>query len=434
MPVPPEIPMPDANSLWQHTAGPRPAFPPPPDERFDVAVVGGGYTGLNAALHLAEKGLRPVVLEANRIGWGASGRNGGVVSTKFRIGLPEVARRLGRDAALRMRELGLEAVRHVGELVERFDIRSADYRPTGSLRCAHNQRAFHALRAEADWLRRELGDTTNIVLGPEETARETGSTAFAGALLTGKGGIIHPLNFVFGVAAGLRKIGVAIAEHSPVDHIRREAGDMVLVTPRGHVRAGQIVVATDAYSHLTGATGAAGRAVIPFRSAIVATEPIAGTAAEGLLPTDRSYAETRRMMRWFRKSDGRMLYGGRGAFGTRDSDAAFRALESAMKAQFPELAALKVTHRWSGLVALTLDKTPFVGRTDDRTTVAVGYNGAGVAMSSLMGKHAAEIVVGGRPDLALLGRPLAPIRFYGLREPVVRAATGWLQLLDRIGR
>jgi glycine/D-amino acid oxidase-like deaminating enzyme len=141
------------------------------------------------------------------------------------------------------------------------------------------------------------------------------------------------------------------------------------------------------------------------------------------------------MMRWFRRIDDRLLFGGRGAFGKSDSASAFDALEQAMKRIFPQLADKAVTHRWSGLVAMTLDSLPQIGRLDPRTAYSVGYNGAGIAMASLLGRHALDLVMGDEPDLALMRRKEPqPIPFYFLREPAVRVVAGWYQLLDRIGR
>lgn len=426
----------DISSLWRATAVAGPAFGSVPgDQTFDVAVIGGGYTGLSTAHYLAKAGLAPVVLEANRIGWGASGRNGGVVSGKFRPGFKDIAARHGLDAARRMHDLGLEAIAHVGQLIAELRIAGADYRPSGSLRCAHNAHTLETLKAEAAWLRGTLGDTAVSILGPDEVAAETGSHGFAGGMLNTHGGIIHPLNFALGLAAGLQAAGIAVYEAAPVTGIRREGQGVRVETPGGRITARQVVIATNAYSDLTPATRAVRTSVIPFRSAMIATEPLAGTAGAGLLRTGRSYTETRRMMRWFRKAGDRLLYGGRGAFGRSDSEGAFAALETAMVRQFPELAAVKVTHRWSGLVAMTLDSLPHLGRLDDRVVYSVGYNGTGVALASGIGRHVAALVTGGQPDLGLLTRhPLTPIPLYPLREPAVRLVAGWYQFLDAIGR
>jgi glycine/D-amino acid oxidase-like deaminating enzyme len=274
-----------------------------------------------------------------------------------------------------------------------------------------------------------------LVLSREELTAETGSPGFVGGMLNVHGGVIHPLNFVLGIAAGLTAAGITIVEKSPVLSLRRDGGSLLLETPDGLVRARQAVIATNGYSDLTPATAALRKTIIPFRSAMIATAPLSGTAAAGLLKQGRSYTETRRMMRWFRKSGDRLLYGGRGAFGKADSDSAFAALHKAMIRQFPVMADIEITHRWSGLVAMTLDSVPHVGRLDDRVVYALGYNGTGVALASLMGKHVAAMVTGERPDLGLLtSTQIKPVPFYPIREPAVRLVAGWYQFLDAIGR
>jgi len=429
-------PFSDIRSLWQETVVDRPTFPTIDGRhQCDVVIIGGGYTGLSTARYLARKGLQPIVLEANKIGWGASGRNGGVVSGKFRLGFVDIAQRFGLETARRMHDLGLAAIEHVAELVGDYDIEAADYRPSGSLRCAHNAVSLEALKKEAAWLRDMLGDNACSILSPGEMVAETGSRGFVGGMLNSHGGIIHPLNFLLGLAGGIHRAGIAVFQNSPVMALRREGTGVMAETASATIIAKQAVIATNAYSDLTSASAPLKKTVIPFRSAMIATRPLAGTAGAHLLSTGRSYTETRRMMRWFRKADDRLLYGGRGAFGKRDSDSAFAALHRAMVRQFPELRDVEVTHRWSGLVAMTLDSIPHAGRLDDRVSYALGYNGTGVAMSSFIGKYLAEIVTGTQPDLGLLtSEKLKPVPFYPIREPAVRLVAGWYQFLDAIGR
>ncbi|MET3616185.1 glycine/D-amino acid oxidase-like deaminating enzyme [Rhizobium aquaticum] len=429
-------PFPDISSLWQDTVASRPVFGIlSGGHRYDVAIIGGGYTGLSTARYLRRLGLSSVVLEASRIGWGASGRNGGVVSGKFRTAFSEIASRYDIETARRMHDLGIESIEHVAELVGDYGIASADYRPTGSLRCAHNAVSMAAVEKEATWLRTVLGDHACTILSVKQIEEETGSRDFVGGMLNTHGGVIHPLNFALGIASGLQAGGIDIFEQTPVTALRREGSGVLLETPDGTVSAGQAVIATNSYSDLTSATSPIRTSIIPFRSAMIATEPLSGTPGAGLLARGRSYTETRRMMRWFRKSGDRLLYGGRGAFGKKDSESAFAALHKAMVRQFPELDSVRVTHRWSGLVAMTMDSLPHAGRLDDRVVYSVGYNGTGVALSSLMGKYVAEMVSGKKPDLGLVtSERLKAVPFYPIREPAVRLVAGWYQFLDAIGR
>ncbi|WP_246217689.1 NAD(P)/FAD-dependent oxidoreductase [Jiella pacifica] len=418
------------------TARPRPALGGTGgQDGVDVVIVGGGYTGLSAAQRFVERGLRPLIVEANGIGWGASGRNGGVVSPKFRFAIPAIARRHGLDVARRMAELGHEAVAAVEEAVRRDGIDDADLTMTGNLRCAHSQSAFDALKAEARTMREDFGDETSRILDRDEVAEETGSADFIGGVLVSHAGLIHPLNYALGLAEGLRGRGVGIWEGAPATSVRQDGSGVVVETPVGTIRANRVLLATNGYSDIAPGTAAIRRSVIPFRSAMVATGPLSEELRARLLRHGRSYSETRRMMRWFRPYRDRLIFGGRGAFGKNDSQAAFGALERAMHRVFPDLRDVPVTHRWSGLVAMTLDAVPQVGRLDDRISFALGYNGAGIAMASLMGRYAADVTLGDRPDLALLGpRKLSNVPFYPLREPAVRLTAGWYQFLDTIGR
>ena len=428
--------LPSAPSLWADTATSAHEFPRlQHDIQADVAIIGGGYTGLSAAHHLANSGLEPLVLEAHRPGWGASGRNGGVVTAKFRPSFPAIAAASGRDVARRMYEIAHEAVGAVGELVETLDIKGAAFTRNGQVKAAHNRETLRYAVDEARWLETELNDRTMSVLTAEQVREETGSAAFVGGVRsTGSGGI-HPLNYLHGLARGVAAKGVGVFSHSPALRIGREGSVVLVETPGGTVRARQVVIATNAYSDLTPATGSFKHALIPFRSAIIATAPLSANLAATIMPTRRTYTETRRMMRWFRKVDDRVVFGGRGAFGKQDSPAAFRALHKAMVGIFPQLADVPLSHKWSGLVAMTLDALPHVGRVDDRVLFAMGYNGAGVAMSTLMGRYVAAFARGESPDVGLLdAKRLRRVPFYPLREPAVRMVAGWYQFLDAIGR
>jgi gamma-glutamylputrescine oxidase len=429
-------PMAPAASLWADTAEPLPAFPRLAGEvQADVAIIGAGYTGLSAAHHIANSGLVPVVLEANHPGWGASGRNGGVITAKFRQSFRSIDAAHGRAMARRMYEIAHESVEMVEQLVSEFGIGSARLTRSGQVKAAHNQTTLKAAIDEAEWMKREMGDAHVQILDAHQVRDETGSKSFVGGVLNPGSGGIHPLNYLRGLAKGVGRRGIAIYQESPVIGLRHDNGGVIAETPGGAVRARQAIIATNSYSDLTSATARMQRTLVPFRSAIIATERLSPNLAGSLMPTGRTYTETKRMMRWFRKVDDRVVFGGRGAFGKQDSDSAFDALRRAMVGIFPELADVALQFRWSGLVGMTLDSVPHIGRLDQRTLFSMGYNGAGVAMSSLMGRYLAALVRNEKPDLGLLdARRLKTIPFYSLREPAVRMVAGWYQFLDAIGR
>jgi gamma-glutamylputrescine oxidase len=429
-------PMASADSLWADTAEPLPAFPKlAGDVKADVVIIGAGYTGLSAAHHIAKSGLSPVVLEANYPGWGASGRNGGVITAKFRLSFRDIDTAHGRVMARRMYEIAHDSVEMVDELVSELGIKSARLTRSGQVKAAHNQATLRTAIDEAEWMKREMGDTEVRILDAHQVREETGSRGFVGGVLNPGSGGIHPLNYLRGLAKGVAQRDVPVFQESPVLKLRRDGEGVIAETPGGSVRARQAIIATNSYSDLTSATVRLQHTLVPFRSALIATEKLSPNLAGSLMPTGRTYTETKRMMRWFRKVDDRVIFGGRGAFGKQDSESAFEALRRAMTGIFPELVDVPLDFRWSGLVGMTLDSVPHVGRIDDRTLYSVGYNGAGVAMSSLMGRHLASLVRGEAVDLGLLdARRVRTIPFYSLREPAVRVVAGWYQFLDAIGR
>lgn len=428
----------NVDSLWQATS----AFPDPfpqfdGETEVDVAIIGGGFSGLSAAHTLASRGRHPVVLEANPIGWGGSGRNGGVITAKYRMSFPYIAKHFGLDTSKQMHHLAHSAVEKVQALVDEYHLESASFARGGNLKCAHNEHTLKVAADEARWIQRELKDDSIQILTREQVTEETGSPNFCGGILGTGVGTLHPLNYVRGLAHGINaQFGNVVYERSPVQRIERTSqGVRIYLSSGASLNAQQVIIGTNGYSDLTKASDYVRRRVIPFRSSMIATEVLPDNIQKQLLVNERSYVETRRMMRWFRKAEGRFMFGGRGAFGKEDSQAAFDALYKAMVEIFPLLRGIDVDYQWSGHVAMTLDTLPHVGRIDDRICVSAGYNGAGVAQSTMFGNLAAQFAMGETPNVALLDiNRFKSIPGYAFREAGIRLVAGWYQFLDAIGR
>lgn len=424
-------------SYWQTTLKYDAKYPLlSSDLQVDVAVIGGGYSGMSAVEHLSEKGVSAVLLEANTIGWGASGRNGGVVSSKFRKSFSNIARQFGLEDSRMLHQIALASVEYVQNLIEKYNIESANFKQNGSLLCAHNTRYFDIACKEAEWLQNQLGDTHITLLDRQQIVEETGSEGFVGGVLFQNQASLHPLNFICGLAAAVQdRYPETIFCETAVTALQKEVDGVILNTLNGsRVYAKRVIIATNAYSNITSASRILNRSIIPFRSSIIATAPIPKELQNKILKYDRTYSETRRMMRWFRKYDNRLLFGGRGAFGGEDSEATFTRLQQAMAQLFPELAKVPIEYKWSGLVAMTLQQMPYVGFVDEQIVVAAGYNGAGVAMSSMLGRFAAEFAMGNVPDVSLLDAlNMKSVPFYQLSGLGVRAVVGWYELLDSFG-
>ncbi len=304
------------------------------------------------------------------------------------------------------------------------------YRPS----CLHNPVTgrelvlSHAIERTSGPVRRV------VVVGGGPAGLEAARISAVGGVLAQHAGLIHPLNYARGLADGLRSRGITLFEGTPALKLRREGQQVIVETPGGAVRSRRVLLATNGYSSMTPVTTGVRKAVVPFRSAIIATEPLGQNLRRSVMPRRRSYSETRRMMRWFRPFGDRMLFGGRGAFGKTDSPAAFETLHRAMVELFPQLDGTAISHRWSGLVGMTLDSVPQVGSLDEHVGYALGYNGAGIAMATLMGRYAADMTAGIPCDLALMNRTgLKTIPFHAVREPIVRLVAGWYQFLDAQG-
>jgi gamma-glutamylputrescine oxidase len=395
---------PHPHSYWLATDGPEPdpVAPLAGDRAVEVAVIGGGYTGLAAAHRLAGTyGIETLVLEANRVGWGASGRNGGFASTALgKVGLAERIRRWGLDAARRSIRVGLEAVDAVRELIAGEGI-ACEAQPDGYVHVAHAPSAVAELRERCALYRDRLGYDGATFLDRAALERDgylRGPSAH-GAIRLRHGFGLHPLKYVRGLAAAARRRGATICEGTPVVGWTRDAGGHRLATPGGTVRARKVVLGTNGYTPEGLHPFFRGR-TLSATSNIVVTRPLSDAEwrETGMLTTG-VYSDTRKLLfYWRRLPDGRLLFGGRAGLVNSEAALARRRtwLEGQAAAKLPSLAGVGSEYFWHGHVCLSYDFTPHVGTVDGDPTVAyaLAYMGSGVAMATYCGGLAGDLAAG----------------------------------------
>ena len=359
------------------------------DQRADVAVVGAGFTGVSAALALAERGFDVAVVEANRVGWGASGRNGGQLIDGF-VDVSKIEKRLGAEAARMVWQLGLECRELVLERIERYAI-DCDLK-FGFVDLALNERDMAHFRAEIE-RKEKLGYPHRLTLVQKEDIHSVvGTDRYIGGLINPGNGHLHPLNLCLGQAHAAARLGTRIFERSPVVRIRHGRQPRV-ETANGAIAADKVVLAGNAY--LGRAEPRLFGAVIPAGSYIIATEPLGEARAAGILPQDMAACDQRVGLDYFRLSaDRRLLFGGLCNYSGRDPKNVAASLRPNMLRVFPQLRDARIEYEWGGYIAISINRIPQLGRIEENTYYAQGYSGHGLAPSHLAGKLIADAIGG----------------------------------------
>jgi gamma-glutamylputrescine oxidase len=399
------------------------------EARADVAVVGGGYMGLSAALHLAEQGRSVVVLEAHRVGFGASGRNGGQVGSGQRQDQDWLERAVGLDHARRLWDLAEDAKALVRNLITRHGM-PVTFHPGVAHACYSDAEARGA-HAYADKLARAYGYDQIEVLDRAGIRRLIGSDRFAGGAVDRGAGHIHPLNFAIGLAQAATAAGVRIHEGTEVLSLTPGA-KAVLRTARGQITADHVILAGNGY--LGGLEPGYPSRVMPINNFILATEPL-GDRAKEILAEPIAVADSKFVVNYWRLSeDNRLLFGGGESYGYRFPDI-LKTVRPAMLAIYPQLAETRITHAWGGTLAITMNRMPALMRPHPNVLAASACSGHGVALSTLTGKLLAQAVAGQTDGFDLLARIPQP-RFPGgatLRWPMLVLAMTWYSMRDRLG-
>ncbi|AFJ90150.1 Opine oxidase subunit B [Burkholderia sp. KJ006] len=382
-------------SYWLDT---RPPFHAgcegPVDGRADVVVIGGGFTGLSAALALAQRGVSVVVLEAAQIAGEASGRNGGQCNTGVAQDYASLAARIGAEPARQFYRAYESAVKSVEALVAEHAI-DCDFRRAGKLKLAAKPQHFAALAKTYDALRRDV-DADIELIEPSRVRDEIGSDGFHGGLLQHNGAQMHMGKFGVGLAQAAARAGARIYEHAAVTQIERLGGERhTIVSTRGTIVADRVLVATGASQH--GPFAWFRRRIAPVGSFIVVTEPLPDAQLNRLFVHRRAYVTSRQIGNYFRVTpDNRLLFGGRARFAMSSprSDAkSGEILRAGLAGYFPELAAVRLDYCWGGLVDITADRLPRAGQ-HEGLYYSMGYSGHGVQMAVHMGRVMADVLYG----------------------------------------
>jgi len=397
--------------------------------RADICVVGGGYAGLSAALELAVRGYDVVLLEAERVGWGASGRNGGQVATGFAADMGKIARWVGADAARQLWRMTEEAKAIIRERVERYDIR-CDLKP-GYLYAALKPRQLADLAAEADLLGGTYGYDQIELLDAGRVRGEVDSAIYVGGLLDRGGAHLHPLNYALGLARAARAEGVRIHADSAVVRFEKRDGRHRVVTRGGHVDSDLVVFCANAYQGEL--VPALRRKIMPVGTYIIATERLDEARARILIPNDIAVADVKFVLDYFRLSaDRRLLFGGKVSYTTLPPPGLKESMRRAMLTVFPQLRDAAIDYVWGGNVAITAERTPHLGRLEPGFYFAQGFSGHGVAMTGIAGRVIAGAVDGDASRLDLFAR-LPHQRFVGgrlLRTPILALAMLYYRVRD----
>lgn len=419
------------NSWYAATANPVPERSALDGEiECEVCVVGAGFTGISAALHLAEQGVQVVVLEAARVGFGASGRNGGQIVNSYSRDMDVIEARYGSETARALGDMAFEGSRIIRERVQRHHI-ACDLKQ-GNLFAACNVKQLAALR-EQKVLWERYGHRDLELLEGEALNREVGSERYVGALVDHSGGHLHPLNLVLGQAAAAEALGVVIHEQTPVLKIHH-GRTVTLDTPAGRVQAKRVVMAGNAY--LQGVLPELESKSMPCGTQIIATQPLSETLRRELIPNDMAVEDCNYLLDYYRFSaDGRLLYGGGVNYGGQDPADIAALIRPKMLKTFPQLAAVRIDYAWSGNFLMTLNRLPQFGRLNANVYYAQGYSGHGVTCAHLAGRLIAEVIQGESERFdAFAGLPHLP--FPGgrlLRVPLSALGAWYYATRDRLG-
>jgi glycine/D-amino acid oxidase-like deaminating enzyme len=427
--------MPKEQNYWLTTLQ-MPAVPNDPlPESADVAVIGAGFTGLSAALALAKRGAKVVVLESETIGWGASSRNGGMVLTGLKLGVNKLIAMYGRELTQRMYAASLETITSVERLITDENI-ACDFVRCGHLEVACKPAHFDDYARQVEVIANEFNHQMRVV--PRDQLRsEIGSDIYYGGMVDEISAGLNPARYVAGLADAAMRAGARICERTRLQIIQREARGgapgFKLITSRGAIWVHNVLIGTSGYTG--SATPALRKKIIPIGSFIITTEVLPDALAQELSPRNRQIYDSKNFLYYYRLTpDNRMLFGGRAAFFPENDQTIRKSAEIlrlGMIDVYPQLRDIKVEYVWGGTLDFCFDIMPHAGQVDG-IYFALGYAGHGVAMATYQGQKMAEWIAEGKTDnpFAEIPFPGAPLGLYNGRPWFLPFAGAYYKILD----
>jgi glycine/D-amino acid oxidase-like deaminating enzyme len=396
----------------------------------DVAIVGSGFTGLNAAIEIAKAGMSVAVFEKETIGWGASSRNGGLMVVGLFVTVDQLEKRYGKEAAKAFYKWSRDSIDFVETLVNKEKI-DCDLDRSGEVFLASKPSHYSFMAEYQQYLVDEYGVDDAVIIPPDEIKDEIGSPIYHGGMVENGGAGIDPAKYVYGLVRAAKKYGAQIFENAEVKRIKKEGGRFCVTTPKGEILANEILIATNGYT--TSMLPRLRFGVFPGACYSIVTEPLPKDLQHEISPKGRVFHDSKYYLNYFRVlADGRVLLGGRNTLVQgHDLNRSARELKTRLVEIYPQLKGVEVTHCWTGTLGFTFDRMPHIGQLDGIHYV-YGYMGHGVSVASQMGYEAGQIIAGKR-ESSLFMEIKHPRYFFSVFDrlffPVVCA---WYRLMDKI--
>ena len=401
-------------------------------EITDVCIIGAGFTGLSAALHLAKAGYTVTLLDAHRVGWGASGRNGGQLGSDMRSGQDDLESQYGKEEAHALWDIAQDANKLCRQLISEHDI-DCDL-TNGIIHADHRERYLQETREYTEKLQTDYGYHKVRYLDKDEIQQHVGSESYHGGSLDMGAAHVHPLNFALGLAKAAAEAGVTIYQESPVLSYTQSAVDKVVIkTSDGEVQAKNMLLACNGY--LDKLNKKIASRVMPINNYIIATEPLSDDLARNLIRDNHAVADSRFVVNYFRLSaDKRMLFGGGENYSFQFPPDIKTFVRKHMLAIYPQLDKTKIDYGWGGTLAITVSRMPYFAKICENVLSASGYSGHGVAMATMAGKIMADMIDGKMANFDTV----AGLRTYpfpggtSLRWPLLVLAMTYYSMRDKL--